>query len=109
MIDNNILCCPMLTEKEAIRNLEILKDEYKGYEGDIDYGYEVKRYEDTMLAIDMAINVLKQKDALNKTREEIKIKCAQAKKSGSIGSVLQMNAYIDCLQIIDKYKVESEE
>lgn len=45
-------------------------------------------------------------DVLDKIRAEIEKKRARAKQ---MSSVLQMNAYTDCLQIIDKYKAESEE
>lgn len=45
-------------------------------------------------------------DVLDKIRAEIEQKLARAKQ---MSSVLQMNAYTDCLQIIDKYKTESEE
>ena len=40
-------------------------------------------------------------DVLDKIRTEIKIKHDRAK---ALNMVLQMNAYTDCLQIIDKYR-----
>ena len=63
---------------------------------------------ENLIEIDM-YSVIKQKyierDVLDKIRAEIEKKHARAKQ---MSSVLQMNAYTDCLQIIDKYKAESE-
>lgn len=44
-------------------------------------------------------------EVLDKIRAEIEKKHARSKQ---MSSVLQMNAYTDCLQIIDKFKAESE-
>ena len=46
-----------MTREEAIVELKILKEEYWD---DDDYGHETKQYDDTMLALDMAINALGQ-------------------------------------------------
>lgn len=45
-------------------------------------------------------------EVLDEIRAEIEKKHARSKQ---MSSVLQMNAYTDCLQIIDKYIAESEE
>lgn len=42
-----------MTREEAIKELEILKEEYWDDDG---YGHETKQYDDTMLALDMAIS-----------------------------------------------------
>lgn len=55
---------------------------------------------------DKAIKALEQENVLETIRAEIEKKRARAKQ---MSSVLQMNAYTDCLQIIDKYKAESED
>ena len=47
-----------MTREEAIQELEILKEEYWDDDG---YGHETKQYDDTMLALDMAIKALEQK------------------------------------------------
>ena len=46
-----------MTREEAIQELEILKEEYWDDDG---YGHETKQYDDTMLALDMAIKALEQ-------------------------------------------------
>jgi hypothetical protein len=46
-----------MTREEAIRELKILKEEYWDDDG---YGHETKQYDDTMLALDIAIKVLEQ-------------------------------------------------
>lgn len=46
-----------MTSEEAINELKILKEEYWDDDG---YGHETKQYDDTMLALDMAIHVLEQ-------------------------------------------------
>lgn len=46
-----------MTREEAIKELEILKEEYWDDDG---YGHETKQYDDTMLALDMAIKALEQ-------------------------------------------------
>ena len=46
-----------MTRKEAIKELEILKQDYWDDDG---YGHETKQYDDTMTALDMAIEVLNQ-------------------------------------------------
>ena len=57
-----------MTREEAINELEILKQDYWDDDG---YGHETKQYDDTMLALDMAIEVLKQELILNKIIAEI--------------------------------------
>ena len=49
-----------MDSKEAIRELEILKEDYWDDDG---YGHETEQYDDTMLAIDMAIEALKNQEA----------------------------------------------
>ena len=46
-----------MTREEAIEELEILKEEYWADDG---YGHETEQYNNTMFALDMAIEVLKQ-------------------------------------------------
>lgn len=46
-----------MTQKEAIRELKILKEDYWDDDG---YGHETKQYDDTMLALDIAIKALEQ-------------------------------------------------
>lgn len=46
-----------MTREEAIQELEILKEDYWDDDG---YGHETKQYDDTMLALDMAINALEK-------------------------------------------------
>ena len=53
------------------------------------------------VAIEMAIKAFEQEAVLEKIRDEIEKKRVRAKQ---MSSVLQMNAYTDCLQIIDKYR-----
>lgn len=47
-----------MTKEEAIKELEILKQDYWDDDG---YGHETKQYDDTMLALDMAIEALNQR------------------------------------------------
>lgn len=46
-----------MTREEAIKELKILKEEYWDDDG---YGHETKQYDDTMLALDMAMKALEQ-------------------------------------------------
>lgn len=46
-----------LIREEAIEELKILKEDYWDDDG---YGHETKQYDDTMLALDMAIQALEQ-------------------------------------------------
>ena len=46
-----------MTREEAIKELEILKEDYWDDDG---YGHETKQYDNTMLALDMAIKALEQ-------------------------------------------------
>jgi hypothetical protein len=46
-----------MTREETIENLKILKEDYWDDDG---YGHKTKQYDDTMLALDMAIKALKQ-------------------------------------------------
>ena len=46
-----------MTKEEAIEELKILKEDYWDDDG---YGHETKQYDDTMLALDMAIKALEQ-------------------------------------------------
>lgn len=47
-----------MTNGEAIKELEIIKQDYWDNDG---YGHETKQYDDTMLALDMAIEALNQR------------------------------------------------
>jgi hypothetical protein len=57
-----------MTKEDAINELETLKQDYWDDDG---YGHETKQYDDTMLALDMAIEALKQELILNKIIAEI--------------------------------------
>lgn len=46
-----------MTSEEAIKELEILKEDYWEDDG---YGHKTKQYDNTMLALDMAIKALEQ-------------------------------------------------
>ena len=46
-----------MTREEAIKELEILKEDYWDDDG---YGHETRQYNDTMLSLDMAIKALEQ-------------------------------------------------
>ena len=46
-----------MTREEAIEELEILRENYWDDDG---YGHETKQYDDTMLALDIAIKALEQ-------------------------------------------------
>jgi hypothetical protein len=46
-----------MTREKAIENLKILKEDYWDDDG---YGHETKQYDDTMLALDMAIKTLEE-------------------------------------------------
>lgn len=59
-----------MTREEAIKELKILKEEYWDDDG---YGHETKQYDDTMLALDMAIKALEQEpcdDAISRQAVE---------------------------------------
>lgn len=49
-----------MTKEEAIQILKILKEDYWDDDG---YGHETKEYDDTMLALDKAIEALEQEPA----------------------------------------------
>ena len=51
-----------MTREEAIKELEILKEDYWDDDG---YGHETKQYDDTMLALDMVIEALKSRPKAN--------------------------------------------
>lgn len=51
-----------MTREEAIKEIEILKEDYWDDDG---YGHETKQYDDTMLALDMAIKALEQEPIFN--------------------------------------------
>lgn len=52
-----------MTREKAIKELEILKENYWDDDG---YGHETEQYDDTMLALDMAIEALEQEPILEK-------------------------------------------
>jgi hypothetical protein len=47
-----------MTREEAIKELKIIREDYWDDDG---YGHETKQYDDTMLALDMAIKALEEK------------------------------------------------
>lgn len=85
---------------------DLLKINYEGL-GELD---KQEYLRDTTIIIKLAEKGLKSeqeivKPYLEKIRAEIEKKHARAKQ---ISSVLQMNAYTDCLQMIDNLLSESE-
>lgn len=91
-----------MTRKEAIKELEILKEEYWDDDG---YGHETKQYDDTMLALDMAIQALEQESILDKIRAEIEAKCCITVGRENDPAI----TLHDVFEIIDKCKAESED
>lgn len=55
----------MINVSKAIKELKILKEDYWDDDG---YGHETKQYDDTMLAIDMAIRALEAQKHLDEYR-----------------------------------------
>lgn len=55
-----------MTREEAIKELEILKEDYWDDDG---YGHKTKQYDDTILALDMAIKALEQEPILDRDCE----------------------------------------
>ena len=60
-----------MTREEAINELKILKEDYWDHDG---YGHETKQYNDTMLALDMAINALEQEPCEDAISREAAVK-----------------------------------
>ena len=87
-----------MTRKEAIEELKILKEDYWDDDG---YGHETKQYDDTMLALDMAIKALEQEPILDKIYADIQRLrgCSCSCSDGIIDGVED---------ILDKYKAGSE-
>ena len=145
-----------MTREEAIKELEILKEDYWDDDG---YGHKTKQYDNTMLALDMAIKALEQepqtfkwctdcreydqekhcchrwskvirntveemkqeyieRDVLDKIRAEIETKYGQCDiceyfedydyEENDISEYRPIGNIADILQILDKYKAESE-
>lgn len=110
-----------MTREEAIKELKILKEDYWNDDG---YGHETKQYDDTMLALDMAVNFLEKEPFMNKACVSSEV-CEHDKVKilDKIRAEIEQNAYpivygvnnhekgmtlYGILQIIDKYKTESE-
>lgn len=94
-----------MTREEATEELKILKENYWDDDG---YGHETKQYDDTMFALDMALKALEQEPIIDKVRVEVEKLDYLSIEDGSDG----YDRYIDqqdVLQILDKYKAESEE
>ena len=145
-----------MTREEAIKELEILKEDYWDDDG---YGHKTKQYDNTMLALDMAMKALEQepqtfkwctdcreydqekhcchrwskvirntveemkqeyieRDVLDKIRAEIETKYGQCDiceyfedydyEENDISEYRPIGNIADILQILDKYKAESE-
>ena len=93
-----------MTREEALKELKILKEDYWDDDG---YGHETKQYDDTMLALDMAIKALERESVLDKIRVEIEdtytnITYQENKDRKATWGLRK------ALDIIDKYKGESE-
>lgn len=100
-------------EKErAIEELEILKDECG------DEWLSPKQYDDRVSALDMGIKALKQEDVLDSLREEIESKYGDYDicefyedydyEENNISEYMSVGSVADILEIIDKYKKNSE-
>lgn len=96
-----------MTREEAIKELEILKEEYWDDDG---YGNETEQYDDTMTALDMAIKALEQQPILDKIRAEIAMYEADCRLQGGTDECEKCNSNVfgSIYRIIDKYKAESE-
>ena len=94
-----------MTNEEAINELKILKEDYWDDDG---YGHETKQYDDTITALDMAIKSLEQTDVLDKIRAEIE-KLQKMCDTNDLNLLSQYSAFGMALDVIDKYKAESEE
>lgn len=88
-------------EKEkAILNLKVLREDYWD---DDEYGNENKEYEDTMLALDIAIEFLEQKPILDNIRTEIEqLRLHKAQFITSDNKICIDSQEV--LDIIDKYR-----
>ncbi|MCR5344400.1 MAG: hypothetical protein K6E70_13675, partial [Butyrivibrio sp.] len=62
-----------MTNEEAAKELEILKEDYWDDDG---YGHETKQYDDIMLALDMAIEILEQEPCVGAISRQAAINIA---------------------------------
>lgn len=81
-----------MTREEAISELEILKENYWDDDG---YGHETKQYDDTMLALDMAIKALEQSQKIKVLDRDEAIR-----KLGAV-DVYQASAWITLLNDLE--------
>jgi len=89
-----------MTREEVIKELKILKEDYWNNDG---YGYETNQYNDTLLALDTAIQALDQESILDKIRAEIvDIYCGQYCENTMTANEMREQV----LDIIDKYEAE---
>ena len=88
-----------MNKEKVIEELEILKENCWDDDG---YGHETKQYEDTMLALDVAIETIKQESILDKIRAELHTTAEMHED----GDYYLREEWID--KIFDKY-AESEE
>jgi hypothetical protein len=91
-----------MTRGEVIQILKILKEDYWDDDG---YGHETKEYNDTMLALDMAINAVEQEPILGKIRAEIQENINYNKKMNYQGIVAGL---LLTLNIINNYTAGNE-
>ena len=93
-----------MTREEAIKELKILKEDYWD---DDSYGHETKQYENTILAIDIAIKTLEKEPILDKIRAEVKKKIVKRPWLDFKDRERDRNdAFLEVLDIIDKYREE---
>lgn len=112
-----------MTREEAIKELKILKEDYWDDDG---YGHETQQYDDTLLALDMAINALEQEPFMNKPcvanrvchEDKVKVldkiraeieKLQKMCDTNDLNLLSQHSAFGMALDVIDEYKAESEE
>lgn len=87
-----------MDRERATEELELLKDECG------DDWLSPKQYFDRVSALDMGIKALKQKDVLDKIREEVK-KYQKMCSKDDLNFVAQYTTFSMVLGIIDRYKV----
>lgn len=92
-----------MTREEAIRELEILKEEYWDDDG---YGHETKQYYDTMLALDMAIEALEQEPKkghwIPYLKEGLIVKCSECKSRYTLGYNFCPNCGADMREVVEE-------
>ena len=93
-----------MTREEAITELKILREDYWD---DDNYGHETKRYDSTILALDMAIKALEQESKID--LDELKRRILMEVDGGTDDRMLRYSDVCDRISdSIDEYKAEIE-